>query len=96
MEAIVNDPLPRHPLIPDSIWPVIEKALDKDRERRFSSAEEMREAIAQAGPVANDNELGRLVAVHFPERLREIRQWDVTERVDNVARGKTQLKNQAV
>jgi serine/threonine-protein kinase len=91
MQAIVSEDFQRHPLIPDTIWPVIQKALSKDREQRYASAAEMSEAIRWAVIPAEAAELGRLMAVHFPEKLRELRTWDVTEKVGDVARAKTRV-----
>jgi serine/threonine-protein kinase len=91
MQAIVSEDFKRHPLIPDTIWPVIQMALSKDREQRYASAAEMAEAIRWAVIPAETAELGRLMAVHFPEKLRELRGWDVTEKVGDVARAKTRV-----
>lgn len=93
MQAIVSDEAPRHPLIPEQVWRVIERALRKDRTQRFASAVEMSEALARAVPPEGEAELGRAVAVHFPDWLRELRGWDVTEpgSAAGVAKAKTRV-----
>ena len=45
-------------------------ALAKTPENRYTSALQMAEALVEACPPAREVEVGRLVSVHFPERLR--------------------------
>lgn len=92
MQAIVSEEVSRHPLIPDAIWPVIERALQKHREHRFGSAREMAEAILRATVPANEHELGRLVAAHFPEHLRALRHWEMSEAQGSITRAEGPLR----
>ncbi|PTL82907.1 serine/threonine-protein kinase [Vitiosangium sp. GDMCC 1.1324] len=70
MHAICDDRLSRPSAIPLPLWEVIEVALAKSPEQRYSSALQMAEALAEVCPPAREVEVGRLMAQHFPERLR--------------------------
>jgi len=76
MDAIVAEPLPVREDVPAPLWAVIERALEKEPARRFQTAEEMERALVRAAPPAADEEVGRLVAVRCPDRLRKISEWD--------------------
>jgi serine/threonine-protein kinase len=49
---------------------VLEVALAKQPGNRYASALQMAEALAEACPPAREVDVGRLMAAHFPERLR--------------------------
>jgi serine/threonine-protein kinase len=90
MEAIVSDPLSRHPAISDAMWSVVERALEKNPELRYQTAEQMRQAVEAAVPPLRLEEIGHRVSVHFPDRRRKVSQWeqppvrrDVAERTRN-------------
>jgi serine/threonine-protein kinase len=70
MHAICDDALARPSSIPQAVWGVLEVALAKKPEKRFASALQMAEALAEVCLPARDGEVGRLVTNHFPERLR--------------------------
>ncbi|WNG40544.1 serine/threonine protein kinase [Archangium violaceum] len=70
MHAICDDRLSRPSSISLSMWEVMEVALSKHPEHRFTNALQMAEALVEACPPARDGEVGRLMATHFPERLR--------------------------
>jgi serine/threonine-protein kinase len=70
MHAICDDTLRRPGTIPLALWEVLEVALEKKPENRYASALQMAEALGEACPPAREGEVGRLVSVHFPERLR--------------------------
>lgn len=50
MEAIVNDVLPRHAMIPVPLWHIVARALAKDPHNRYRTALEMAEALSEACP----------------------------------------------
>lgn len=70
MYAICRDPLVRPAVIPLALWEMLEGALEKAPERRYTSALQMAEALAEVCPPAREAEVGRLVATHFPEHAR--------------------------
>jgi serine/threonine-protein kinase len=76
MEAIVNDPLPRPPGIPNPLWEVIEKALAKEPERRYRNATEMAQALREAAPPMKEHEVATLLAARFPRRVSEVQTWE--------------------
>ncbi|MFL5321732.1 MAG: serine/threonine-protein kinase [Myxococcaceae bacterium] len=87
MEAIVNDPVSRHPSIPLPLWDVVERALQKDPQRRYRTAREMAAAIRDVAHVASDIELARFVCSNFPERLSQYAEWDRTSTAKTPTRG---------
>lgn len=76
MEAIVNDELERPAGLPTALWEVIERALQKEPERRFRNALEMADALREAAPPMKDHEVGALLASRFPRRVTEVETWE--------------------
>lgn len=77
MHAICEEALPPRPShISRALWDVLETALAKRPEARFGSAREMADRLADACRPANDSELVRLMAKHFPDRHREFMRLD--------------------
>ena len=77
MEAIVNDPVSRHPAIPPALWEVLGYAFRKRPGERYRTALAFRDAIMGACAPASERDLGALVTTTFPERLRDYTQWDL-------------------
>lgn len=86
MEAIVNDALPRPAGLPTPLWEVLEKALQKEPEKRFRHALEMADALRDAVAPMRDSGLSGLLSTRFPARLAEVTDWD---RVRATPTGKT-------
>ncbi|MFZ5444782.1 MAG: serine/threonine-protein kinase [Myxococcota bacterium] len=80
MESIVNDPLPRPAGVPSAVWEVIDRALQKEPERRFRNALEMADALREAAPPMKEHELGALLASRFPRRVTEVEGWERSTR----------------
>ncbi len=80
MQAIVDDPLERPDDISNSVWSVVEKALQKAPKKRFRSALEMRDALVRAIAPATAAELGRHITEGFPRQLETIAQWETMAR----------------
>ena len=78
MEAIVNEQLQRPPRVPDEVWRIIERALQKDPNHRYRTALELADDMRPLGPLP-DRELGTLVASRFPRRVNELAQWEQTK-----------------
>jgi serine/threonine-protein kinase len=78
MYAICQDDLSRPAAIPLPLWDVLSVALAKDAGDRFTSAQEMADRLAEVVPPAKDPEVARLMAAHFPEKLRELSRLDRT------------------
>ncbi len=76
MYAICDEELRRPERIPKPLWDVMAVALAKSPTERFRNAQEMSERLAEVVPPAKDSELARLVAAHFPDRLRELNRLD--------------------
>jgi hypothetical protein len=76
MEAIVDEPVSRPREISLPLWEVVSRALQKDPTRRYDDAEQMAQALQEAAAPAGEGELGRLAAVYFPQRLKEIASWE--------------------
>ncbi len=76
MESIVNDPLPRPAGIPNPLWEVIEKALEKEPERRYRNASEMAQALREAAPPMKEHEVATLLSSRFPRRVSEVQTWE--------------------
>lgn len=72
MEAIVNDPLPRPPQIPQPFWDVVERALEKSPDKRYRTALEMAAALREVTEPMKDQELGSLLTGRFPRRVLEL------------------------
>ncbi|MBS2014621.1 MAG: protein kinase [Deltaproteobacteria bacterium] len=73
--AVLNDPIPDittiNPHVHRAIAGVISRALDRDRSRRFATAEEMRKALIAARmgagvPDLNDEDVATFIAAHVP------------------------------
>ena len=75
--AITKGELPdvtdRRPDVPPRIAEVVRRALERDRERRFATAEELgaavTEAVADLGGPASAAEVGRYIQAHFSKEL---------------------------
>lgn len=76
MESIVNDPLSRPAGLPNPLWDVIEKALQKDPKDRFRNALEMAQALRDAVTPMKDHEVGALLSSRFPRRVTEVQTWE--------------------
>ena len=76
MEAIVDDPVGRPKELSLPLWEVVSRALEKDRTRRFDSAEQMARALLAAVDPAGEDELGRLVRVYFQDELAQVSRWE--------------------
>jgi hypothetical protein len=75
MVSIVNDALPRPAEVTPLVWAVIERALHKRPEQRFSTAKEMREALSAAVPPMSAQSLSDLMTRTFPDRAQRLRPW---------------------
>ena len=73
--AVVNDPIPDvatlNPNVHRAIAGVIAKALDRDRSKRFTTAEELRKALIAARmgagvPDLNDEDVAKFIAYYVP------------------------------
>src|SRR5690606_18274992 len=75
--AITKGELPdvtdRRPDVPPRMAEVVRRALERDRERRFATAEELgaavTEAVADLGGPASAAEVGRYIQAHFSKEL---------------------------
>ena len=76
MMSIVNDPLVRPAGMGNTVWELIERALEKKPEDRFRSAKEFAEALRERLPPVDDVELGRFVTKAFPRQLDEYARWE--------------------
>ena len=76
MEAIVNDVLPRPAGLPTPLWEVIERALEKEPEKRFRNALEMAQALREAAPPMKEHEVANLLSQRFPRRVTEVQTWE--------------------
>lgn len=76
MEAIVNDALPRPSGMPQALWAVVARALEKTPEARYQTALEMAQALRTVAPPMAPAELGALVASRFPQRVRELEAFE--------------------
>ncbi|MDP1822760.1 MAG: serine/threonine-protein kinase [Archangium sp.] len=78
MESIVNDTLARPAGLPTPLWEVIERALQKEPERRFRNALEMAQALREAATPMKDHEVANLLSTRFPRRVTEVQTWEKT------------------
>jgi serine/threonine-protein kinase len=78
MEAIVNDTLPRPSGLPTPLWEVIERALQKEPEKRYRNALEMAQALREAATPMKDHEVANLLSTRFPRRVTEVQTWEKT------------------
>lgn len=78
MESIVNDPLPRPTGVPNALWEVIDRALQKDPNDRYRNALEMAQALREASPPLKDHEVGAVLSSRFPRRVSEVQAWEKT------------------
>jgi serine/threonine-protein kinase len=78
MESIVNDPLPRPTGLPNPLWEVLDKALQKEPNDRFRNALEFAQALREAAPPMRDHEIGALLSARFPRRVNEVQAWEKT------------------
>lgn len=69
MKAICQVPLSRPEGMSLGLWDVLDKALAKKPEQRFSHALQMSEALLRVCPPSRETDVGQLMATHFPERL---------------------------
>jgi len=76
MEAIVSDPVSRPKEISLRLWHVLERALAKNREDRFPTAEAMANALLEVDEPGDEEALGRLVRVYFQEQLALVGKWE--------------------
>jgi serine/threonine-protein kinase len=76
MNAIVRDPAPYDERIPLPIWEVIQKALAKEPTDRYADAAEMMEALRKRVDPVSEADLGKLISVQFPDRLRSVTSWE--------------------
>jgi serine/threonine-protein kinase len=87
MVSIVNDPLRRHPRIPNTWWAIVEKALHKQPHLRFQTAAEMAEAIRSTVAPMTDHELASVITTAFPQRHAETVTWGRYLRPTSVQKG---------
>jgi serine/threonine-protein kinase len=76
MNALVREPVPYDEKIPAPIWELLQRALAKEPTDRFADANEMLEALRRRVEPLSEADLGKLISVHFPERLRAVTQWE--------------------
>lgn len=76
MEAIVNEPLLRPAGLPTPLWEVLDRALQKEPEKRFRNALEMAQALREAVPPMKEREVGQLLTSRFPRRVSEVQSWE--------------------
>jgi serine/threonine-protein kinase len=75
LDAIIEEPVHRHPRVPRKVWKVLSRALEKDRRQRHSNALELaRDIEAAMEPVAPD-ELGKAVREQFADAYRAVQAW---------------------
>jgi serine/threonine-protein kinase len=79
MEAIVNEPLQRPAQIPQPLWEVLERALQKFPDQRYRTALEMAQALREAAEPLPDHELGSLLKGRFPRRVTELETLEETK-----------------
>jgi eukaryotic-like serine/threonine-protein kinase len=79
MEAIVNDSLQRPASIEQSLWDVIERALQKFPAARFLNAAQMASALREACQPMSDRELGAVVTKNFHGRVAELKTLEETK-----------------
>ena len=77
MEAVVPDVRTMVPGFPDELWAIIDKALQRDREARFATAEEMQKALDAFVGDASDlpKELAGFIARLFPDLEDQYAKW---------------------
>lgn len=78
MEAIVNDTLPRPSGLPTPLWEVIERALQKEPDKRYRNALEMAQALREAVEPMREHEVASLLSARFPRRVTEVLTWEKT------------------
>ncbi len=78
MESIVNDVLPRPVGLPTALWEVIDRALQKEPDKRFRNALEMAQALRDAEAPMKEHEVGSLLSTRFPRRVTEVQTWEQT------------------
>jgi serine/threonine-protein kinase len=83
MNALVRDPAPYDEKIPAPIWELLQRALAKEPSDRFADANEMLEALRKRVDPVGEVDLGKLIAVHFPDRLRAVSQWERLSQPDS-------------
>lgn len=78
MESIVNDTLEKPSGLPNPLWEVIEKALQKEPNDRFRNALEFAQALREVANPMRDHEIGALLSQRFPRRVSEVHAWEKT------------------
>lgn len=78
MEAIVNDELPRPAGLPTALWEVIDRALQKEPDKRYRNALEMAQALREAVEPMREHEVASLLSSRFPRRVTEVQSWEKT------------------
>ncbi|MGI5864792.1 MAG: serine/threonine-protein kinase [Myxococcales bacterium] len=77
LDAIIEEPVGRHPRISRKVWKVLSRALEKDRKQRYSNALEFaRELEGTMEPVSAE-ELGKTVRERFADAYRAVQAWTV-------------------
>jgi eukaryotic-like serine/threonine-protein kinase len=79
MESIVNDSLPRPASIDQSLWDVIERALQKFPDALFLNAAQMASALREACQPMSDRELSAVVTKNFHGRVAELKTLEETK-----------------
>lgn len=72
-EAVVPDPAQHNPAVPPGLYPVLLRALQRDRHARFSSAVDMAEALEQSVRLASPRSVAAALNHICGERLQERR-----------------------
>jgi serine/threonine-protein kinase len=71
------------PTLPKGLTPVLARALEKDRDRRYPTASALRADILDAAkriPIATDREIAEFMQGHFPDRERIVSQLEAMAR----------------
>jgi serine/threonine protein kinase len=82
LKALIHDPIPKlssvRPETDPELERIVHKALEKDRELRYATADAMREDLenylAKTGPGIRSEDLSRLMLTHFAVDRQELRQ----------------------
>lgn len=64
--------------LPTALWEVIDRALQKEPDRRFRNALEMAQALRDAEAPMKEHEVGSLLSTRFPRRVTEVQTWEQT------------------
>jgi serine/threonine-protein kinase len=75
-QAVLGAKVTRDSRIPQDLWEVLERAIEKKPEDRPRSAAELEQLLREACAPMSDLEVGRLVSGQFPERMAQLRQWE--------------------